>query len=77
MGKAGTGKTFIMKKMDEFLQMIFVNPGEILRIAPLGRVAHSFHEKARTVHSTMRLWNKDSWSEADVVKHLVTNNFEA
>jgi hypothetical protein len=64
--------------MDEFLQMIFVNPGEIVRIAPLGRVAHNFHEQARTIHSTMRLWNNnDSWNESDVVRHLAANSIEA
>ena len=49
VGKAGTGKTFVMKKIDDFLSMIFLNPGEIVRIAPLGRVAQFFHCEARTV----------------------------
>jgi hypothetical protein len=54
------------------------DPGEIVRIAPLGRVAHIFfHEQARTIHSTMRLWNNiDSWNESDVVRHLAANSIE-
>jgi hypothetical protein len=71
VGKAGTGKTFIMKKVDDFLSMIFLNPGEIVRIAPLGRVAQFFHCEARTVHSTMRLhMDIRTWTDNDVVKYL-------
>jgi hypothetical protein len=43
VGNAGTGKTFFMKKIDEYLSMIFSKHGEIVRIAPLGRVAENFH----------------------------------
>jgi hypothetical protein len=71
VGKAGTGKTFMMKKVDDFLSMIFLNPGEIVRIAPLGRVAQFFHCKARTVHSTMRLhMDIRNWTDNDVVDYL-------
>jgi tRNA G46 methylase TrmB len=71
VGKAGTGKTFVMKKVDDFLSMIFLNPGEIVRIAPLGRVAQFFHCEARTVHSTMRLhMDIRTWTDNDVVSYL-------
>jgi hypothetical protein len=74
VGNAGTGKTFFMKKIDEYLSMIFLNPGEIVRIAPLGRVAQSFHSEARTLHSTMNLYfNTDSWSERKYLSHFETN----
>ena len=60
-----------MKKVDDFLSMIFLNPGEIVRIAPLGRVAQFFHCEARTVHSTMRLhMDIRTWTDNDVVKYL-------
>jgi hypothetical protein len=71
VGKAGTGKTFMMKKVDDFLSMIFLNPGEIVRIAPLGRVAQFFHCEARTVHSTMRLhMDIRTWTDNNVVAYL-------
>jgi hypothetical protein len=71
VGKAGTGKTFMMKKVDDFLSMIFLNPGEIVRIAPLGRVAQSFHCEARTVHSSLRLhMDIRNWTDNDVVSYL-------
>ena len=77
VGKAGTGKTFMMQKVDEFLSMIFVNPGEIVRIAPLGRVAQVFHCEARTVHSTMHLYmDTSTWTDDNIVKYLEENNFE-
>jgi hypothetical protein len=71
VGKAGTGKTFMMKKVDDFLSMIFLNRGEIVRIAPLGRVAQFFHCEARTVHSTMRLYmDVQTKTESEIVKYL-------
>jgi hypothetical protein len=71
VGKAGTGKTFMMRKVDDFLSMIFLNPGEIVRIAPLGRVAQFFHCEARTVHSTMRLhMDTRDWTDNDFVSYL-------
>jgi hypothetical protein len=74
VGNAGTGKTFFMKKIDEYLSMIFLNPGEIVRIAPLGRVAQSFHCEARTLHSTMKLYfNTDSWTESMYLSHFERN----
>ncbi len=77
VGKAGTGKTFVMKHVDEFLSMIFLYPGEVVRIAPLGRVAQFFHCGARTVHSTMRLYmDTSSWTDEDIVRHLEENKFE-
>jgi len=77
VGKAGTGKTFGVKKIHDYLEMIFLYPGEIVRIAPLGRVAQHFHYEARTVHSTMRLYmDTDSWSDDDVVRYLESNKFE-
>ena len=61
----------MMKKVDDFLSMIFLNPGEIVRIAPLGRVAQFFHCEARTVHSTMRLhMDTRAWTDNDVVSYL-------
>ena len=77
VGKAGTGKTFGVKKIHDYLEMIFLYPGEIVRIAPLGRVAQHFHYEARTVHSTMRLYmDTASWSDDDVVRYLESNKFE-
>jgi hypothetical protein len=77
VGKAGTGKTLVVKKIDQYLQMLFVHPGEIVRISPLGRVAQSFHYEARTVHATMRLYmNVECWNEQDIVNHLVQSNFD-
>ena len=67
----------MVKKIDQYLQMLFVHPGEIVRISPLGRVAQAFHYEARTVHSTMRLFmNVESWNEESIVKHLVESNFD-
>ena len=76
IGKAGTGKTFLVKKLDEYLQMIFnKRKGEIVRIAPIGRVAQTFHYEARTVHASMKLhFNVDSWNDDQFVDHLNNHN---
>ena len=75
IGKAGTGKTFLVKKLDEYLQMIFINPREIVRIAPIGRVAQTFHYEARTVHASMNLhFNVDSWNDDQFVDYLNDQN---
>ena len=71
VGKAGTGKTFVMKKIDDFLSMLFVEPGAIVRMSTLGRVAWNFNSEARTMHSTMRLYmDIQGWTDNDVVSYL-------
>jgi hypothetical protein len=61
--------------LDEYLQMIFINPREIVRIAPIGRVAQTFHYEARTVHASMKLhFNVDSWNDDQFVDYLNDQN---
>ena len=47
VGVPASGKTWIAKKLSSLLQCVFFEKGEIIRCAPIGRVACSFHPEAR------------------------------
>lgn len=55
VGVPASGKTWISKKLSSLLQCIFFEAGEMVRCAPIGRVACSFHPEARTIHCVMQL----------------------
>jgi len=55
VGVPASGKTWIAKKLSKLLQCVFFQPEEVVRCAPLGRVACNFHPDARTIHSTMKI----------------------
>ena len=55
VGVPASGKTWIAKKLSSLLQCVFFETGEIIRCAPIGRVACSFHPEARTIHCVMKL----------------------
>jgi len=55
VGIPASGKTWIAKKLSKLLECVFFQPGEVVRCAPLGRVACEFHPDARTIHSTIQL----------------------
>ena len=55
VGCGGAGKTWIAKKLSNLLQCVFFNSGDVIRCAPLGRQACSFHPDARTIHSVIKL----------------------
>ena len=55
VGIPASGKTWISKKLSKLLECVFFQPGEMIRCAPLGRVACTFHPDARTIHSTLHL----------------------
>ena len=74
VGIPASGKTWISKKLSKLLQCIFFQPEEVLRCAPLGRVACNFHPDARTIHHTLQLrpngQNRYPESLADLSTHL-------
>jgi hypothetical protein len=55
VGVPASGKTWIAKKLSSLLQCVFFEKREIIRCAPIGRVACSFHPEARTIHCVMKL----------------------
>jgi hypothetical protein len=55
VGVPASGKTWIAKKLSSLLNCVFFEHGEMIRCAPIGRVACSLHPEARTIHCVMKL----------------------